>query len=127
MLKLEGKGTVPVAASTDATKEVMTMIQKLESKLDNTLCQLSERRPMDDAGPNRPSYVQREAPGRNVRDGRGRLVCHGCGFSGHILRECRLKDVTCFQCGGKGHVRSRCQNPPRDVPMSRPGNTGQSQ
>ncbi|KAD5803037.1 hypothetical protein E3N88_14397 [Mikania micrantha] len=48
--------------------------------------------------------------------------CYKCKKAGHLLKDCRVKDVArCYECGDTGHLRNVCPKLKRDKPQKATG------
>lgn len=103
MFQLEGRDNS--LASLALNDSMATKVDQGFQKLEVLLCQI-----LDDRRPSVARSGNSGATARSDRNTKGRPVCYGCGFSGHILRDCKLKNVKCYKCGQFGHVKSRCLN-----------------
>lgn len=99
MLKLEGANQSISHMETESiAQRIDGSMQRLENLISRLITDKEEKRSEFRNGNERKGN-------RNTR-----VICHGCGFSGHIIRDCRLKEVQCHLCAQKGHVRSKCPN-----------------
>lgn len=66
-------------------EQLLSRIEALEAKVDNTL-----RQPAETRGASGP--------------------CYACGRKGHIRAACRYNSATCHACGKKGHIKPACRS-----------------
>uniref|UniRef100_A0A0N5BQL0 CCHC-type domain-containing protein n=1 Tax=Strongyloides papillosus TaxID=174720 RepID=A0A0N5BQL0_STREA len=85
----------------------MTIAENYEKELDDREAKQELIERMNKAGTRRVLVGKMSQPAEYSKD-RKSLVCHNCGFKGHLKNECRRPPVACQHCGKSGHLIQYC-------------------